>query len=327
MPNFMVMKALIIPILSLISLSAIAQNGQRFIVNFDYNKYNLTNDAKKKLDSFVHSAPISNINKINLFGHCDSIGSFEYNDRLSQNRVKTVQNYLAAKGINKNIFKKETGFGKRDPLTDNISEEGRSLNRRVEITIRRAGDTSSDADYPSGKKVNSTYNNPTNKDNSLEKNNHQNNKNVQDNQNNPNSNPSDKSLAGKIKDTSTKVGSTIILKNLNFVGGKHILLHESVPIVLELLDVLKKNPSLEIEIQGHVCCAFGSEDGLDLETNTYDLSVNRAKAVYQYLIDNGIDKNRLSFQGFAHRFPLVYPEDTEEKKTLNRRVEIKILKK
>lgn len=313
----MVMKALIIPILSLLSFFSIAQNGQRFIVNFDYNKYNITDEAKKKLDSFIHSTPIASINRINLFGHCDSIGSFAYNDKLSQNRVKAVQHYLVSKGINKNIFRKETGFGKRDPLNENETEAGRSRNRRVELTIRRVGDTSSDVDYPASKKYRTDIN-IFNKDNPSDKNNPA-------NKNNPN--PDDKSLAGKIKDTSTKVGSTIILKNLNFVGGKHTLLRESVPIVLELLDVLKKNPSLEIEIQGHVCCAFGTEDGLDLETNTYDLSVNRARAVYEYLIDNGIDKTRLSYQGFAHRFPLVYPEDTEDKKITNRRVEIKIIKK
>jgi len=328
----MVMKALIIPILSLISLSSIAQNGQRFIVNFEYNKYNITAEAKKKLDSFVQSAPITSINRINLFGHCDSIGSFEYNDKLSKNRVRAVQNYLMSKGIRKNVFKKETGFGKRDPLTDNDDEAGRSLNRRVELTIRRGSDTSSNVDHPASYNFEQAdRNNPvtnTNKNNLADKNKSTNKNNPANKNNNvTNNDQDDKGLAGKIKDTSTKVGSTIILQNLNFVGGKHILLHESVPIVLELVDVLKKNPSLEIEIQGHVCCAYGTEDGLDLETNTYDLSVNRARAVYQYLIDNGIEKKRLSYQGFAHKFPLVYPEDTEAKKTMNRRVEIKIIKK
>jgi outer membrane protein OmpA-like peptidoglycan-associated protein len=66
---------------------------------------------------------------------------------------------------------------------------------------------------------------------------------------------------------------------------------------------------------------------MDLDTNTLELSLNRAKAVYQYLADNGIDAARLSYKGFGHKHPLVYPEDTEEKRTTNRRVELKITKR
>ena len=139
--------------------------------------------------------------------------------------------------------------------------------------------------------------------------------------------PQEQTLTERIKDTTTKKGSNIILKNMNFIGGRHYLLEQSLPALTELLNALTDHPSLEIEIDGHICCTFGNEDGIDLDTNTPDLSVNRAKAIYEYLISKGISPARLSYKGFGHRQPLVYPEDTEDKRTMNRRVEIKIIKK
>jgi outer membrane protein OmpA-like peptidoglycan-associated protein len=136
-----------------------------------------------------------------------------------------------------------------------------------------------------------------------------------------------KTLTEQIKDTATKVGGKFVLKNLHFEGGRHVLLPYSVPVLEDLLKTLKEIPTLHIAIEGHVCCAQGTRDGLDIDTRTYDLSVNRARVVYQYLIKNGIDPSRLSWDGYGNRYPLVYPEVTEEERTMNRRVEIKIVKK
>jgi outer membrane protein OmpA-like peptidoglycan-associated protein len=136
-----------------------------------------------------------------------------------------------------------------------------------------------------------------------------------------------KSIQERISDSSTKAGSNIILHNLNFYGGRHIILPQSQPILSELLEALRTNPSVAIEIQGHICCSPGAGDGLDIDTHTYNLSVTRAREIYSYLINNGINVSRLSYKGFAHSMPLVYPEDTEEKRATNRRVEIKVIKK
>ncbi len=133
-----------------------------------------------------------------------------------------------------------------------------------------------------------------------------------------------KSLKEKV--ISNETGQKIILKNINFYGGSHQFLPQSLPALDELLQALSSIPSLEIEIQGHVCCGVGEEDGYDNETGIENLSTMRAKAVYDFLIRNGIDKKRLSYVGLAHRFPLV-PEHTAEDLTTNRRVEIKITKK
>ena len=90
---------------------------------------------------------------------------------------------------------------------------------------------------------------------------------------------------------------------------------------------MQDNPKLEIEIQGHICC-IPSGDGPDFdEPGSMKLSVNRAKAIYGYLVHNGIDKSRLSYKGLGADYKLIWEERTEHDRETNRRVEIKILKK
>jgi outer membrane protein OmpA-like peptidoglycan-associated protein len=135
-------------------------------------------------------------------------------------------------------------------------------------------------------------------------------------------------LDKKIEDTSSKVGTTIVLKDLNFYGGLHHILPQSVPVVQDLVDVMKKNKTLAIAIQGHICCQPGDGDGIDMETRTINLSVNRAKAIYDILLQNGIDSTRLSYKGYGHAQALAaFPEKTPEEQINNRRVEIRIVKR
>lgn len=114
-----------------------------------------------------------------------------------------------------------------------------------------------------------------------------------------------------------KVGDKIRLENLNFIGGGDKLLSESEPVLQELLRVMTENPNLKIQIQGHVCC---------YKKDPSDISRKRAKAIYTYLIENGISKRRLSFKSFQGKKPLFsIPEQNEKEKIANRRVEIEII--
>jgi outer membrane protein OmpA-like peptidoglycan-associated protein len=103
---------------------------------------------------------------------------------------------------------------------------------------------------------------------------------------------------------------------------------ESRPTLNELLAAMKDFPNLVIRVEGHICCQPGNVDGYDFDTRQYNLSAERAKAVMDFLIDNGISSERVSYVGLGHSNPIhPYPEETEEQKTMNRRVEIKIIKK
>ncbi len=118
-------------------------------------------------------------------------------------------------------------------------------------------------------------------------------------------------------------GDELIMEGLNFYPGSHHTLPEAKSILKKLLQTLQENPTMIIEIQGHVCCASKpNEDGLDDETGDFKLSWNRAQYVSDYLIQNGIAQERVTYRGFAMTRPLVYPEKTIQDQIQNRRVEI-----
>ncbi|NOU16128.1 MAG: OmpA family protein [Bacteroidales bacterium] len=116
-----------------------------------------------------------------------------------------------------------------------------------------------------------------------------------------------------------KQGDVFILKNVNFEFNQSTLLPESYKTLEELIKYLQKNSSIVISINGHT-------DNVGLEKYNYELSKERAKSVYNFLLNRGINKERLSYAGFGSTQPL--NENTSEKnKQNNRRVEIKIVKK
>jgi len=123
-----------------------------------------------------------------------------------------------------------------------------------------------------------------------------------------------------------EVGATIRLDNINFIGGEHYFLESSIKPLVRLLTTLESYPNLEIEIHGYICCTNDGTDGYDNSTGTPNLSVNRAKAVYDFLVKKGIDAKRLTYKGFGSSKKLV-EEVTEIDRITNRRVEIKIVNK
>ena len=72
--------------------------------------------------------------QIRISGHTDNIGDASYNQELSQARAQAVVDYLLEKGI-KTERLSASGFGQSLPIADNNTEEGRQLNRRVELTV------------------------------------------------------------------------------------------------------------------------------------------------------------------------------------------------
>jgi outer membrane protein OmpA-like peptidoglycan-associated protein len=67
-------------------------------------------------------------------GHTDSTGSDAYNQKLSEDRARSVSSYLMTRNIASARFE-TVGFGERNPIADNSTKEGRALNRRVELTL------------------------------------------------------------------------------------------------------------------------------------------------------------------------------------------------
>lgn len=102
---------------------------------FDLGKATLREDSKAELDKLYEIMKNSDI-VIELGGHTDSIGSDEANLKLSQDRVNSVKGYLTGKGIPEKRMN-AVGYGEREPVASNSTEQGRQLNRRVEVKILR----------------------------------------------------------------------------------------------------------------------------------------------------------------------------------------------
>lgn len=123
-------------------------------------------------------------------------------------------------------------------------------------------------------------------------------------------------LQQKIKEART--GDFITLDNIHFFNMSPRILSESKPVLYELLCALQDNPNLKIDIQGHICC--------QREGDINSLSVMRARAIYNYLVANKINRKRLSFRGFGVSKPIhPIPEQNEQQRNENRRVEIMIV--
>jgi outer membrane protein OmpA-like peptidoglycan-associated protein len=116
-----------------------------------------------------------------------------------------------------------------------------------------------------------------------------------------------------------EIGATVRLKNIYFDYDKTTLKAESFLELNKVVDLLKQNPSLEIEIEGHT-----DSQGSD-QYNT-DLSQGRAQSVVDYIASQSISKNRLTAKGFGESKP-IDTNDTEAGKANNRRVEFTIVKK
>ncbi|MBV1690064.1 OmpA family protein [Novosphingobium sp. G106] len=115
-------------------------NGQAILVNlpegvtFDVASAALQPSFRATLDQIAQSMNQYPNSLIDVYGHTDSTGSDQYNQTLSENRARTVANYLTMQGVSAARIRSQ-GFGETLPVADNTTEEGRRRNRRVEIKI------------------------------------------------------------------------------------------------------------------------------------------------------------------------------------------------
>ena len=101
-------------------------------VNFDFNEYTLTSEARSALEADVeciNSRPATII----IEGHCDERGTEEYNMNLGQKRANAVKKFLRKLGVTVSI--KAISKGEEEPINDNHDEDAWSENRRSEINF------------------------------------------------------------------------------------------------------------------------------------------------------------------------------------------------
>ena len=268
---------------------------EQFVVYFNSDKHELTNAENKKLNEWMTFHTKDKIVFIN--GYTDEDGSSVYNDTLAKKRVNHVFEIIKGKVPFRTDFKSRS-FGENFDQSKNKAE-----NRKVTIYYIK------EVDLPNENKIlgikeeikeEVVVDSVVVEDEFVSE---------------------DAPLAERM--TKTAVGKTVVIKNINFYHNSFGVMNESRPVLYDLLSVMQKNTRLVIQVQGHVCCNSDVTD-----SRSVLLSRERAKAIKLFLVAKGIPAARVSFQGFGSSMPLYpIPEQNEEERIANRRVEILIVKK
>ena len=114
-----------------------------------------------------------------------------------------------------------------------------------------------------------------------------------------------------------RVGQSIVLKNIFYEVDKYDLQNESEAELGKIISFMKKNPAVKVEIGGHT-------DNTGSKEHNQQLSENRAKNVYDHLIQNGADASHLVYKGYSDSKPIAV-NSTEAGRAQNRRTEFMIV--
>ena len=102
-------------------------------VNFRFDSAKLTPESKKNLDTVATTISKHSGSKLVVGGHASAEGDALYNLDLSTRRARAVRNYLVEQGVTPDSLT-SAGYGEMHPISYNTTEQGRSLNRRVELS-------------------------------------------------------------------------------------------------------------------------------------------------------------------------------------------------
>ncbi len=271
---------------------------QQFSVYFESDKFTLAPAEEARLQEFVKQGSAAKV--VSIGGYTDEDGSTGYNDTLASKRVQHIFDKLKDKVAIRDDFKSRS-FGEQHQQSAN-----KALNRKVTIHFLTQGELPREneilgiRDTVTRVKVVRTFPSVIRVPN-------------------PDGSKTEMKLDTQFMKEldQARIGDKLAIKDLNFRVNTFAVVPESRARLYELLIVMQQNPKLKIDIQGHLCC---------MPTDRLNLSTQRAKAVYNFLVGNEISKSRLSFQGFGSTKPLFpIPEKSEAERAANRRVEVYII--
>lgn len=292
------MKSYFVYIFLLFSMVIYSQ--EKFTLYFDTKKFELTPKETTRLNTWI--AENKNNKIVAIHGFTDEDGTTGFNDTLAQRRVSSIYNLVKNQIKIREDFKTRS-FGEIFEQSKNKAE-----NRRVAIYYILEKDLHRE-DEILGIKKEPVVEEPKPEIEYPEKLVFE----------NPNGTKSEFKLDREFmkKVSKAKTGEKLTIENLNFIINTFAVVPESRGKLFELLLVLQSNPSLKIEIQGHLCC---------MPVDRTDLSTQRAKAVFNFLIAHDVYRARLSYKGFGSTAPIYpIPEKDEKERAANRRVEILIV--
>ncbi|MDA0177962.1 OmpA family protein [Mesoflavibacter profundi] len=265
------MKSFLILFL-LITGSVISQNELKHDVYFNTDEYDVPLTEENRLLLFISSLDTIAIDKISIYGFCDDRGTNDYNLELSQNRADAIKDMFSSYGIDKSLITNVNGKGEilLKVLNEDEVHKIRGLNRKVEIIVKPKDKTK--------ETVKPEVTTTATKDKKVT---------TQD-----------------IANGTVKKGDKIRLENIYFKTNYSYVTSDSKKTLEELAKILVAKKNIYFTIQGHVCCTQNSRDAVDKKTQKRNLSVARAKYIYDYLARKGVDKKRMKYVGMRRKFPL-----------------------
>ncbi|MDG5491056.1 OmpA family protein [Psychroserpens sp. SPM9] len=260
----------------------LAQKERTHEVYFETDKFEVPPTEHNRLLMFLSEIEGMDIAKISIYGFTDDRGSDTYNLKLSQERANSIKTIFSNNEFDESVITNVDGKG--EILLKLVKEDDlnkiRGLNRKVEIIVTSV--------FPPRPKES------------------------------PEVTDAKKKEAKEILKGDLKAGDKFELNNILFKTGYSKLLPESKETLKEIAEILLERKDIYFTIQGHVCCTKNSRDAIDRKTKKRNLSVARAKFIYDYLAKKGVSTRRMKYVGMRRKFPL----GGEPK--LDRRVEILI---
>ena len=277
-----------------------AQAQAYFMVFFEPDQYVLNNIQTDRLTTWVKNHSKDKV--IAIEGYTDADGSVGYNDTLAKKRVDFVLSLIKNNMSIRDDFRTRS-YGK---LHEQFQEK--SKNRRVTITYIPEKDLAREQEILNLVTTSNTALKPKISFPYIFA--------IQDMRGQEILLEIDQVFMQELYEA--KPGTKLIVKGLNFHFNTFAITNDSRPKLYELLLVMQKNPNLKIDIRGHMCCNPSQQPD--------KLSGDRAKAVKIFLMRHGIENQRVTFKGMGSTDPMFeIPEENEEQRAANRRVEIFIV--
>lgn len=265
------MRRLLIIILLCLQISAVfSQTQYTHDVYFNTDKFVVPTTEENRLLLFISKLQDIEIESVVIYGFCDDVGADSYNMVLSQQRADAIKTIFANNEISESLIRNVDGKG--EILLKIVNEKDvlkiRGLNRKVEIIVTEKQPKPEKKPEPTKKE---TVENPT----------------------------IPEQIKGEIK-----VGDKILFKDILFKTGYSTVVSGSKKTLEEIAKALVERDDIYFTIQGHVCCTKYTRDAVDKRTKKRNLSVARAKYVYDYFAKKGVDKRRMRYIGMRRKFPL-----------------------
>lgn len=311
-------------------------------ITYNSNESIISEESLKALKDFIGKTYIAKDHKIYIESHTDQVGNSSLNQSLSQRRNESVKNALVGFGIDNSKIT-DTAYGESKPLKKGKNEEAYSENRRSVIRIMKptmhylikgtvkpdtitkkfnakvlvSNDTFRDSVFvnknrefsmyvPIGQKLNLSASAKNFFSQSLAIN-----------------VPNGKEIPPiNIVLKSIKIDRSFDINDIKFVGDQATVLPESEPSLNNLLQTMRINDKVCFEIGGHA-----NQPGPILTSGVhFQLAIDRAKTILNYLNKNGIDPKRMHSVGYSNTKMKFPNPKTEAEHQENRRVEIIIRK-